>query len=430
MIRFSDLDTENTLLSTAWIKQKFSSISDLKPRDFYYENNRKFFELIQQMYIDNISYEFANYRMFKTELLTDAYLTNLLSFGETMQSNCKLQKDALKELSAKRKYIAELETAKKKIEDGNLISDVYDYIDNFNRDIALDTVAECSDMMELTTEDLELFKRPDNNVRTFLPDIDDRIIGFYPKQLILIAGRPGMGKTTLAQNICVNNAKAGNKVVFFSLEMSKQELYIKMLSNETKIDSMDLERQLYSGNCPLKDKIIEGQKKIKEYAKNIIVYDNVFNLTEIEKEIRRQTEFNGADLIMIDYLQLVEATGNNDTEVISKISRGFKKSAQVLDIPIVALSQLNRESTKRKFPELQDLRGSGSLEQDSNRVLFIHQTPDQEAIDKRITAVSIAKNRGGSLGFIDVFYDKHIHNIKCIDKYNEVNFKDDGRYGD
>lgn len=402
---------EKTILCSAWMKRDFSGINDLKEYDFYFPNNREFFSILQQMYIDGVAYETPNIIAYKTKLVDTQYIGDLLANVDHVSSPEHL-KAKLKEMSHRRSYIDNLRRTACMVKDKKPISEIWDTIDTFNHDIAMDDKIEYSTFEDLSTQELMEFKRPENSIKTFISDIDDKIIGMYQKQLILIAGRPGMGKTTLAQNIIVNNAKAGNKGAFFTLEMSKQELYIKILSSETNIDSMSLERQLYSGNIKDEYDIENGRREIKKYADNIIVYDNVFHLTDIEKEIRRQVEFNSVSYAVIDYLQLIEADGINANERVSKISRGLKKMTQVLDIPIIALSQFSRESTRRKFPELHDLRDSGSLEQDANKVIFIHAKEEQQDFNSTETTVAIAKNRNGGLGHVNVFYDRTTHRIK------------------
>jgi len=416
-IEHTDPDIEKTILCSAWIKHDYSAINDLKPDDFYYADNKEFFTIIQQMYIDGIKYEVGNLIPFKNDLITNEYIASVLSNKHTV-NNADLLKTKLKEMSHRRQYQDAMLQITAMIKDKKPISKIFDSIDTFNRNIAMDEKIEYSTFFDLCTQDLTSFKQPENAIKTFISDIDNKVVGFYPKQLILIAGRPGMGKTTLAQNIISNNAKAGNKGVFFTLEMSRQELYIKMLSAESAIDSMSIEKQLHSGIIKNEKEIERAREEIKKHSENMIVYDNVFHLTDIEKEIRRQVEFNGVKYIVIDYLQLIEAEGNNSNERVSKISRGLKKMAQIMDVPIIALSQFSRESTRREFPELQDLRDSGSLEQDANKVIFIHPKKEQQNFNSVETTVAIAKNRNGGVGHVEVYYDKATHRIKNLARQN------------
>ena len=238
---------------------------------------------------------------------------------------------------------------------------------------------------------------------TGLHDLDTKINGLNKSDLLLIAARPGMGKTSIALNIALSVAKSTRKaVVIFSLEMSKEQLASRLLSNESFVDSQLL---------------LTGKLSEDEWAKigiaasaisqtNILCDDNpTITVTEMNAKCRR---VDNLGLVIIDYLQLMtSATGKvneNRVNAIGEISRSLKIMAKELNVPVICLSQLSRanESRADKRPILSDLRESGSIEQDADEVLFLYRddyyNPDTE--EKNIAECIIAKNRHGETGTV------------------------------
>jgi len=228
--------------------------------------------------------------------------------------------------------------------------------------------------------------------------------GFQNSDLIILAGRPGMGKTAFALNIARHAAIDGNiPVAIFSLEMSKEQLSMRMLSSEAKIDSTKMRRGFISQNDWMK--ITDAAGILSEAA---IYIDDSPDITamEIRAKSRRLKMEKDIGMIIVDYLQLMKgriSAERRDLE-ISEISRSLKALAKELSIPVVALSQLNRELEKRsdKRPQLSDLRESGALEQDADVVAFIYRDElynKDENNPKRGTAeIILAKQRNGPTG--------------------------------
>ncbi len=217
-------------------------------------------------------------------------------------------------------------------------------------------------------------------VPTGLRDLDDRLGGLHKSDLVIIAGRPSMGKTALATNIAFNAAKKiqerGEKssVAFFSLEMSSEQLSTRILAEQSRIKSNDIRRGKISEEQF--DKFIETSKDISELPLYIDETPAI-TIAALSNRARRIKRLYGLDMVVIDYIQLMRATNSNNGRVqeISEITQGLKALAKELAVPVVALSQLSRAVEQRddKKPQLSDLRESGSIEQDADVVMFVYR---------------------------------------------------------
>ena len=218
-------------------------------------------------------------------------------------------------------------------------------------------------------------------VPTGLKDLDDRLGGLHRSDLIIVAGRPGMGKTALATNIAFNAAQklqdSGRKssIAFFSLEMSSEQLSTRILAEQSRIKSNDIRRGKISDDQF--DKFIETSKNISELPLYIDETPAI-SVAALSNRARRIKRLFGLDMIVVDYIQLMKGSYNNKdgrVQEISEITQGLKAIAKELSIPVVALSQLSRavESRDDKKPLLSDLRESGSIEQDADVVMFVYR---------------------------------------------------------
>jgi len=218
-------------------------------------------------------------------------------------------------------------------------------------------------------------------VPTGLTDLDDRLGGLHKSDLIIIAGRPSMGKTALATNIAFHAAKKlqekGKKssIAFFSLEMSSEQLSTRILAEQSKIKSNDIRRGRISDEQF--DKFIETSKNISELPLYIDETPAI-SIAAVSNRARRIKRLFGLDMVVVDYIQLMSGTTfNKDNRVqeISQITQGLKAIAKELSVPVVALSQLSRQVEQRDNhkPQLSDLRDSGSIEQDADVVMFVYR---------------------------------------------------------
>ncbi|MEE8457414.1 MAG: replicative DNA helicase [Acidimicrobiia bacterium] len=244
-------------------------------------------------------------------------------------------------------------------------------------------------------------------ISTGYRDLDRKLAGLHPTNLLILAARPGMGKTSLMLNIAQNVALAGNTVAIFSLEMSREEIVTRMLCATGRIDS----QKLRTGRLTEADFTKLSNAAGALYKQNIFVDDSPgLTVTEIRAKSRRLRRRPGLDLIVVDYLQLMNGSGQeNRQQEIATISRSLKSLARELNVPIMALSQLNRavESREDKRPRLGDLRESGAVEQDADVVMFIYRDEyyfPEKVESKGIAEVVIAKHRQGSVGKVEMTF--------------------------
>lgn len=265
-------------------------------------------------------------------------------------------------------------------------------------------------------------KNTTSGVPTGFYDLDLITQGFQNSDLIIIAGRPSMGKTAFSLGITLNVIKSTNlPVLFFSLEMSKEQLIYRLLSQEAKINS----RKLRSGSLTNQDweQVIEC---IKSFSDLPLFIDDTPNLTIQDIRVKiRSIIFKRAKigLIVIDYLQLMQnSNSNSNTEnrvqELSQITRLLKNLAREFNVPIIALSQLSRnvETRVSKKPILSDLRESGSIEQDADLVLMIYRDGYYNESDKNTTEIIVAKHRNGPTGTISLNFDSEFTEFSNIDK--------------
>jgi replicative DNA helicase len=262
-----------------------------------------------------------------------------------------------------------------------------------------------------TIESLYEKKEHITGVASGFADIDDLTSGFQPSDLVIIAGRPSMGKTAFALNIAQQAAlKSKKTVAIFSLEMAKEQLVMRMLCSEARIDA----HRLRSGFLGTTDwpKLSTAAGRLAEAS--IFIDDTpAISSMEMRAKARRLKADKGLDLLIVDYLQLMSGRrSDNREQEISEISRSCKALAKELGVPVLALSQLNRgvESRQDKRPILADLRESGAIEQDADVIIFIYRDEvyNKESMDKGVAEIIIGKQRNGPVG---------IRKLTWMDKY-------------
>ena len=238
--------------------------------------------------------------------------------------------------------------------------------------------------------------------------LDDLTAGLQPSDLIVIAGRPSMGKTSLALGMAQHAAlHAGTVVGIFSLEMSKPQLVLRMLSSEARVDS----HALRTGRLQKEDwwRLAEAAGKL-EQAPIYIDDSGAVTVQQMRGKARRLKAERGLDLLIVDYLQLMQGKSDSESrqQEISDISRSLKTLAKELNVPVIALSQLSRavEARKPPVPMLADLRESGAIEQDADVVMFIYREEVYEPATERkgIAEILVSKHRNGPIGKRDLFF--------------------------
>lgn len=413
------LEAEQSVLGSMLIDERCvpDVIGLLQPDDFYLQQNREIYETIYTMFnfsqhIDPVtvldklkergvydeqhSYDYiaqllqitptaANVKQYCAIVRDKALLRNLgTAAGEItglVQEGVGTAQEIL-EASEKKIYSLRKENSGDSLQHiGKVLLNVYD---------RLEELAESgSDIAGLSTG---------------LHDLDRKINGLNKSDLLLIAARPGMGKTSLALNIALNVAKSTEKTVaFFSLEMSREQLATRLLSNESFVDN----QKLTTGKLDEEDwgKLSLASSALSQT--DIRVDDNpAITVAEMNAKCRR---LDNLGLVVIDYLQLMTAaapgkTSENRVTVVSDISRALKIMAKELNVPVICLSQLSRanESRTDKRPMLSDLRESGAIEQDADSVMFIYRDDyyNENSEEKNIAECIVAKNRHGETGTV------------------------------
>lgn len=259
-------------------------------------------------------------------------------------------------------------------------------------------------------------------VPTGFHDLDNILSGFQPSDLVILAARPSMGKTSFALNIAQNVAKKGYSVGIISLEMSKEQLVERMFCSLLEVDSW----KLRTGQLTEDDFMRIGNVMDELYSMKIFIDDSVGNsIAELRAKARRLQMEHGLHFLIIDYLQLMSAgkAGFNQTnrvQEISEISRSLKALARELRIPIIALSQLSRavELRPSKIPQLSDLRESGAIEQDADVVMMMYREDYYEEDTERpgVTDIFVRKHRNGPTGRVEVAFKKEQMRFLSIEK--------------
>lgn len=287
-----------------------------------------------------------------------------------------------------------------------------------------------------------------SGVSTGLRDLDQKLGGLHNSDLLILAARPSMGKTALAVNIAFNAAKLNQETsgkegaitAFFSLEMSSDQLAMRILADQSNISGDALRK----GNIQESDfhNFVKASQKLSQVP--LYIDDTpALSIGAVRSRARRLKRQHGLGLLVVDYLQLLQGTGSRQSETnrvleISEITRGLKAIAKELEIPVIALSQLSRavEQREDKRPQLSDLRESGSIEQDADVVMFIYREeyylsrsqPDIEDTDKfakwqekmdrahNVAEVIVAKQRHGPIGTVPLFFDGNYTRFADLDR--------------
>ena len=391
-------------------------IEQLKPEDFYVETNRLIFDTISQMFtegrpIDPVTVldemkaagykNHANREYFLQLIETTPSATNVEEYTAIVRG-----KSMLRELQQASSEIIDM--TRQEEEDPQTIADLAEqkiYAVRQGREVKgfasiNEAIREVYDQLD------ELAANPGKlpGIPTGFSMLDQYIGGLNKSDLILMAARPGMGKTAIALNMALHAArKSGKTVVIFQLEMSKSQLATRLLSSEALVDS----KKLRMGNLNDDDwQRMAGATDLLQRLPILIDENSGITVPEMKAKCRRLGKDLG--LIVIDYLQLMHSPKHSDNRVqeVAEISRSLKIMAKELQVPVLCCSQLSRgpESRSDKRPMLSDLRESGSIEQDADIVLFIYRGDyyNNESEKKNAAELIMAKNRHGETGTVEL----------------------------
>lgn len=440
------IEAEQAILGTILIdSEKINDILTLlKPEDFYLEQHQAIFSAMSEMFITNKNIDIVTLISTLTKLGNynegDAakYIKMLVDLASSA-TNIKEYAEIIKDKALLRNLIeASKEIADTAFSEIGEASDIIDFAEqkifeiaqnkyNLNLEHIRDIILRNYTILNKLKNDPESL----SGIKTGFSGLDNILIGMGAGDLIVLGGRPGMGKTTFAVNIAVNVAKRTKKeVAIFSLEMTNEQLVSRILCSEAMIDSHSMRTGRLDN---------EQWKRLAEAASALsdtnLLFDDTagINVTSIKAKLRKQKNLG---LVIVDYLQLMQGERHTENRVleIGQITRSLKLMAKDLHVPVILCSQLARSTEGRsdKMPILSDLRDSGTIEQDADIVIFLYRDdyynkPDERpegnqgynASDQIIAKCSIAKNRHGSTNVIPLGWYGHIFKYTEIEeKYN------------
>lgn len=413
-----DLDAERAVLGSVLLSNEAINIAVevLAADDFYRPGHRLIFAAMTELSqksepVDAVT--LSSLLKTRDELDAAGGVAGIIALAESVPTaaNVKFYAESVRKKSTLRKLI---EAATEIVKEAYESPDPDGAVDRAEREIF--EIAKTKARAGITPVSeivVETFKRIEKlaeqreaitGVHTGITDLDHKTAGLQPSDLIIVAGRPSMGKTAFAIGMGLHAAVNTNKALaIFSLEMSKESLVTRMLCSEGRIDSSRLRGGFLSDeDWP---KLGRAAGRISE-APIYIDDTGAISVLEVRAKCRRLASEHGLDIVIIDYLQLMRGSPNAQSreQEISEISRGLKSLAKELNIPVVALSQLNRGVEQRvdKRPGLADLRESGAIEQDADVIAFVYRDEvyNPETEDRGISEIIVGKQRNGPIGTV------------------------------
>ena len=411
--QFFNVNLENNLLGMILNDGKIlDDLIDTKDDIFYNVQNKKLFITMKVLWRDNKEINVPNiHGELKTEVNDVGgvgRLNNLLTANTGSNSYKNIAK-VLEEYRVRRELFKikagmdSMFSIEKKNDE--IINSVLDQLD----DLMLEDEEDNGDIiptLERVAENIEVRRENGGKIKgieTGLVDLDRMINGLNKQEMIVVAARPGQGKTTLANNIAINVAKKNKYVAIFNLEMSKEQIFEKILSNVSMVECS----KISNGSLSKEDylRLGKGENTLVGLSDNMKVYDRTLRIDSILAKAKKLKKQGKLDVLIIDYLQLVEGDKKQSREQeVSSISRKLKQLSKELNISVIALSQLSRAPEQRADhrPILSDLRESGAIEQDSDVIIFCYRDEyyNAETEEKGIMEMIIGKNRNGAPGIV------------------------------
>jgi replicative DNA helicase len=414
------LDAERSVLGAILVENSTLNRAQeiLKDSDFYRDPHRRLFSVMTALSerasaIDPVTLKDELQRRGQLEGVGGpAYIASLLD-GVPHSSNIEHYARIVKEKAMLRALIdAGGRIVQTAYEGAQEVEEILDQSERLVFEIAQDQLRAgfvpmrvIADQGLKTIERLQQHRELVTGLSTGYGTLDEMTSGFQPTDLIIVAARPGMGKTSFALNIAQNCSKLGKRVGIFSLEMSREQLFLRLLTGQARVDA----HAMRTGRLRREEwrRVTDTLAEIADVA--ISIDDTAgISILEMRAKSRRLKMESGLDLLIVDYLQLMRSRGRfeNRNQEISEISRGLKELAKELHVPVIAISQLSRAPEQRgpgSKPQLSDLRESGAIEQDADVVMFIFREevykPTEE--NRGLAQVIIAKQRNGPIGTLE-----------------------------
>jgi replicative DNA helicase len=434
-----NLDAEMSVLGCLMLdKDAIIKIGDIVSADhFYDEKNKIIFEAVLALYATNTSVDILTVTNWLEEkkLLEkvggSSYLTQLVNAVPSAAHVTHYAYIVRKKGTLRKLITAAGEISNIAFKEEGEMEDILDVAEqklfNISQKHLKQNFVSIGNILHATFERIDELHREKGKLRglpTGYVDLDNLLGGLQKSDLVVLAARPSMGKTSLALDIMRNvavNAKV--PVGIFSLEMSKDQLVDRLLSSQSDVNLW----KIRTGHLN-EDDFDQIGKAMGELSESPIFIDDAAgsNIMEIRTKARRLQSEHGVGLIVVDYLQLMEGRNQeNRVQEVSEISRALKLLARELNVPVLALSQLSRgvESRPDKIPQLADLRESGSIEQDADVVMFIYREEMYKGKDSKrphIAEIHIKKHRNGPTGQVDLYFDQEKTSFKNLDRSFDV----------
>ena len=430
------LEAEEALLGSALLSRDAVSrlMEEVRPADFYSPSNQTVYEAMKGLFdtgkpIDTVTVSELIFKDSKnSKSINASYIARLVD-NVPSSANFERYIEIVLEHSHRRKLLKasgriELLAMAMDKEIHSVLDEAEQTIFTASDDAIGDGLVGVNDVLESAIERIEEIENRGTGLSglpTYFSDLDYYLSGLQEGNLVVLASRPSMGKSSLGLNIATNVAKEGKVIAFFSLEMTKEELVQRVLFSEAKVTSGDARKgQLGAEKW---SRVVEAASKVNNLP---LYFDDapVITVTDIRAKSRRLKSSKGLDLIIVDYLQLMQSSsGDNRQQEIAEISRNLKNLARELRVPILALSQLNRaaEAREDKRPRLGDLRESGAIEQDADIVMMLYRddyyNPGTEI--PGVAEVNIVKNRSGQTGKVELFFSKEFTQFSNYSKQEQ-----------
>ncbi len=434
-----DIEAEQSVLGSLLIdKDAIIKVADIITADnFYRKTHEMIFEAIVELYAKSepidlltVSSRLKEKKQFK-DIGGMSYLTTLMNFVPTASNVIHYAKIVSQKMVLRNLISASNEIQSLAWEENRNIDEVLDEAEKKIFSVSQTSlIQEFQHIKPHLTEAFERFDRLHKGddvwrgIPTGFLDLDKKLAGLQKADLIILAARPSLGKTSLALDIA-RHAAVNEKVPvgIFSLEMSKQQLIERLIAAEASVDLWRLRTGQLSDEGKDNDFDKIGKALDRLSLAPIYIDDAASpNALQIRTMARRLQSEKGLELLIIDYLQLMQGSGRveNRTQEVSEISRSLKNLARELNLPVIAVSQLSRASEIRtdQTPKLSDLRESGSIEQDADVVMFIYREDKvkKDSDRKNIAEIHIAKHRNGPVGKMELYFNEDYVSFKNLDK--------------
>jgi len=408
-------EAEVSILGTLLQNHEMSEeiLSSLVPEDFFKSEHKQVFSVIRKVSQSKKSIDLVSVNEIIKKSGAGVSSLELASIANNYSVNIAGQIGIIKDYAQARQFHKVLREFTLEVEE-NKFQGIEGIIDKFEKEFSRLSIGNKDNSLQTCGEILlshidKIFERKNRKgitgLQTSIKKLDAMTAGFQKSNLIILAARPSMGKTSYALEVARDNANLGKKCLFFSMEMSREQISEKLLIQEAALDGQLVRIGAIDSILP---QLTYGAERV--YKQQIFIDDSFdLDIVKIKSRARKIWRQHRLDLIVIDYLQLIPTKGNNRNLELAEITRQLKILAKELNVPIILLSQLNRgvESRPNKRPTLGDLRDSGAIEQDADLILFLYRDEyyNKNPQNQGLAEIILAKQREGPVGVVECLFN-------------------------